>query len=67
VAWGRRLVAVEVKTLVGRDPAAEFTPAKAARFRRAGLSLLPAPARFDLVTVCVRREGVGVRWLPGVC
>lgn len=60
-------MAVEVKTLVGRDPGEEFTAAKAARFRRAGLSLLPTPARFDLVTVCVQSEGVGVRWLPGVC
>jgi Holliday junction resolvase-like predicted endonuclease len=67
VAWGSLLVAVEVKTLVGRDPAEEFTPAKVDRFRRAGLSLLPTPARFDLVTVCVRRAGVGLRWLPGVC
>jgi len=67
VAWGGRLVAVEVKTLVGRDPAEEFTPAKAARFRRAGLRLRPAPVRFDLVTVCLRRDGVGLRWLPGVC
>lgn len=67
MAWGGRLVAVEVKTLVGRDPAEEFTEAKAARFRRAGLGLSPAPGRFDLVTVCVRREGVALRWLPGVC
>ena len=67
VAWGGLLVAVEVKTLVGRDPSEEFTPAKADRFRRAGRGLRPAPARFDLVTVCLRRDGVGVRWLPGVC
>jgi hypothetical protein len=61
------LVAVEVKTLVGGDPAEEFTPAKAVRFRRAGQGLRPRPGRFDLVTVCVRRDGVGMRWLPGVC
>lgn len=66
MAWGDRLVAVEVKTLVGRDPGEEFTPAKAGRFRRAGMSLRPAPVRFDLVTVCVGRRGVGLRWLPGV-
>ena len=56
-----------MKTLVGRDPAEEFTPAKADRFRRAGHGLRPVPGRFDLVTVCVRRDGVGLRWLPGVC
>lgn len=67
VAWGRLLVAVEVKTLLGRDPAEEFTPAKAARFRRAGQGLRNPPGRFDLITVCVRRQGVGLRWLPGVC
>ena len=67
VAWGSLLAAVEVKTLLGRDPAEEFTRAKAARFRRAGQGLRPVPGRFDLVTVCVRREGVCVRWLPGVC
>jgi Holliday junction resolvase-like predicted endonuclease len=67
VAWGSRLVAVEVKTLLSRDPADEFTPAKAARFRRAGQGLRPVPERFDLVTVCLRRGGVCLRWLPGVC
>ena len=67
VAWGSLVVAVEVKTRLGEDPAEEFTPAKAARFRRAGEGLRPAPARYDLVTVCAGREGVGVRWLPGVC
>jgi Holliday junction resolvase-like predicted endonuclease len=67
VAWGRLLVAVEVKTLVGGDPAEEFTPAKAERFRRAGQGLRPVPGRFDLVTVSVHGRGVEVRWLPGVC
>lgn len=67
VAWGRRRVAVEVKTLVGGDPVEEFTAAKAARFRRAGLSLQTPPERFDLIAVCLRREGAGLRWLTGVC
>ena len=67
VSWGDLLVAVEVKTLLGGDPAEEFTPAKVERFRRAGRGLRPMPGRFDLVTVCVRRDGVGLRWLPGVC
>lgn len=67
MAWGRLLVAVEVKTLFRADPVDEFTPAKAERFRRAGGCLRPAPGRFDLVAVCVRGDGVGVRWLPGVC
>jgi len=67
VAWGRLLVAVEVKTLAGGDPAGAFTPAKAERFRRAGRSLRPQPGRFDLVAVRVRRHGVEVRWVPGVC
>ena len=67
VAWGELLVAVEVKARLGDDPAEEFTPVKAARFRRAGQALAPAPARYDLVAVRVGRGGVGVRWLPGVC
>jgi Holliday junction resolvase-like predicted endonuclease len=67
VSWGRLLVAVEVKTRMGGDPADQFTPAKAARFRRAGRGLRPSPGRYDLVTVCAGREGVEVRWLPGVC
>jgi len=67
VAWGSLLVAVEVKTRVGGDPAEEFTPGKSARFRRAGQGLRPPPARYDLITVCVRRSGAEVRWLPGVC
>ncbi len=65
VAWGELLVAVEVKTRLADDPVEQFTPAKAARVRRAGRALTPAPARFDLVTVQVGRGGVGVRWLPG--
>lgn len=67
VAWGKLVVAVEVKTRVGGEPEEGFTSAKAARLRRAGRALTPAPGRYDLVTVCARREGVGVRWLPGVC
>lgn len=67
VAWGRLLVAVEVKTRLGGDPADQFTPAKAARFRRAGQGLRPQPGRYDLVTVSAGRRGVEVRWLPGVC
>ncbi|MBN2112934.1 MAG: YraN family protein [Acidimicrobiia bacterium] len=67
VAWGSRLVAVEVKTRLGGEPVEEFTAAKAARLRRAGRGLRPSPHRYDLVTVCARRDGVEVRWLPGVC
>ena len=67
MAWGGLLVAVEVKTRLGGDPAEAFTPAKAARFRRAGRGLQPGPGRYDLVTVCAGRGGVEVRWLPGVC
>ena len=67
VAFGGLLVAVEVKTRLGGDPAEEFTPGKEARFRRAGRGLRPMPGRYDLVTVCARRGGVEVRWLPGVC
>ena len=67
VAWGGLLVAVEVKTRLGGDPAEAFTPAKAERFRRAGQALRPRPGRYDLVTVCGGRGGVEVRWLPGVC
>ena len=67
VAWGRLLVAVEVKTRLGGDPADQFTAAKAARFRRAGQGLRPRPGRYDLVTVSAGRGGVEVRWLPGVC
>lgn len=60
-------MAVEVKTLIAGDPADGFTEAKSERFRRAGRGLHPTPGRFDLITVYVRRDGVGVRWLPGVC
>lgn len=67
MAWGSLLVAVEVKTRLGADPAEAFTPVKAARFRRAGQGLEPKPGRYDLVTVCAGRGGVEVRWLPGVC
>jgi Holliday junction resolvase-like predicted endonuclease len=67
VAWGNLLVAVEVKTRLGGEPVEEFTPAKAARLRRAGAGLQPPPGRYDLVAVAARRSGVEVRWLPGVC
>jgi Holliday junction resolvase-like predicted endonuclease len=67
VAFGRLLVAVEVKTRLGGDPAEEFTPEKAARFRRAGAGLRPSPQRYDLVTVRLGTGGVGLRWLPEVC
>ena len=67
VAFGRLLVAVEVKTRLNDDPIDEFTAQKALRFRRAGQGLRPRPVRYDLVTVCARGNGVEVRWLPGVC
>ena len=67
VAFGGLLVAVEVKTRRGGDPAEAFTAAKAERLRRAGQGLRPRPGRYDLVTVCAGRGGVDVRWLPGVC
>jgi len=67
VSWGRLLVAVEVKTRLRGDPGDQFTPAKAARFRRAGRGLRPSPGRYDLVTVCAGRRGIEVHWLPGVC
>lgn len=67
VAWGKLLVAVEVKTRLEGEPAEEFTRAKAARLRRAGGGLRPSPGRYDLITVAARRSGVEVRWLPGVC
>lgn len=61
------LVAVEVKTRLGGDPVEEFTPRKAARFRRAGEGLHPRPVRYDLVAVRAHRSGVEIRWLPSVC
>jgi len=65
VRFGSLLVAVEVKTRVGDDPAEELTTVKAARLRRAGARLTPRPRRYDLVTVCAAGEGVTVRWLVG--
>jgi Holliday junction resolvase-like predicted endonuclease len=65
MAWGPLLVAVEVKTRVGGDPADQFTAEKARRFRRAGRGLRPPPGRYDLVAVRLGRAGAEVRWLPG--
>jgi Holliday junction resolvase-like predicted endonuclease len=39
VRFGNSMVAVEVKTRIGGDPAELFTPAKAARLRRAAARL----------------------------
>ncbi len=68
VFMGGELIAVEVKTRVGTrvDPIANFTPAKAARVRRAAVMLDPPAYRVDLVTVALGRTGAGVRWVPNV-
>jgi Holliday junction resolvase-like predicted endonuclease len=65
VRLGGALVAVEVKTRIGGDPAELFVPAKAARLRRAAARL--GAARCDLITVRMDRRGAGIRWIPGVC
>lgn len=63
---GHALIAVEVKTGVGRHsrPWENFDDAKSARTRRAARSL--AVRRIDLIALQVREEGAVVRWLPGV-
>ncbi len=68
VALGEERVAVEVKTRTGADtdPAESFTPAKAARVRSVARCLRPGIHRVDLVTVTLRADGVGVRWVPRV-
>jgi Holliday junction resolvase-like predicted endonuclease len=65
VRIGARLVAVEVKSRLGSDPVWEFTAAKAERLRRAAGAL--QAARCDLIAVRFDGEGVGIRWMQGVC
>ena len=60
------LVAVEVKTRIAAEPAEGLTDLKSERVRRAGGRIYPRPDRYDLVTVRLGRDGVEVRWLPGV-
>jgi len=60
------LVAVEVKTRVGGDPADQFTVAKQRAMREAAASLHPRPDRVDLVTVRFDRSGATMRWIRSV-
>ncbi len=59
---------MEVKTRTGADtdPAEFFTPTKAAQVRSVARCLKPGIHRVDLVTVTLRADGVGVRWVPRV-
>ncbi|MEN8113392.1 MAG: YraN family protein [Actinomycetota bacterium] len=60
------LVAVEVKTGVGRDsrPWENFDDLKSARIRRAARAL--SIHRVDLIAVQIHDDGATVRWLPAV-
>ena len=60
------LVAVEVKTRIGGDPADQFTVAKQRAMQEAAGSLDPRPDRVDLVTVRFDRSGATVRWIRSV-
>jgi len=60
------VVAVEVKTRIGEDPADQLTAAKERSMRVAAASLRPRAARVDLVTVRFDRSGTTVRWIRGV-
>ena len=64
--WGSTLVAVEVKTRLGRDPRESFTPDKARRVRATIGRLYPRPRRLDLVAVELSAAGAEIRWVPGV-
>jgi len=67
VAFGERLVAVEVKTIQTGgldDPAFAFTGLKAAQVRLLA-NRLGIP-RVDLVAVSIDPSGVGIRWIPEV-
>lgn len=62
------VLAVEVKTIAGPDPALDpvdnFTPAKAAQVRRLARQLSPPAYRVDFIGVLLQPEGVEVRWIP---
>jgi len=63
---GDRTVAVEVKTGLGSGsrPWESFDDDKNERIRRAARAL--SLRRIDLIAVTFTREGVTIRWLPGV-
>jgi len=60
------VVAVEVKTRLGEDPADQVTVEKRRRMREAADGLDPRPERIDLVTVRLDDPGITVRWIRGV-
>jgi Holliday junction resolvase-like predicted endonuclease len=67
VQLGGVQVAVEVRSVLGRDPAVlAFDGAKADRVWRLARRTRPPCARVDLVAVRFDRHGVDVHWVPGV-
>jgi Holliday junction resolvase-like predicted endonuclease len=68
VAFGRVVVAVEVKTLCASDPTSanplrSYTLAKADQVHRLARRLRPRPHRIDVMAVVLHRDGVDVRWV----